>query len=81
MSVDPMCPQPSFSLPPQVGPGKCGSNGLRPISLLKLPLLTLLDSNFQGIPYGPGNSTPEKYHCARVKPSEIHNVSREIGRS
>ena len=31
---------------------------LRPISLLTLCLLTLLDSNFPGIPYPPGNSTP-----------------------
>ena len=36
--------------------------GIRPISLLTLSLLTLLESNFQGKstgnPYGPGNSTP-----------------------
>ena len=36
--------------------------GIRPISLLALSLLTLLESNFPGKslgnPYGPGNSTP-----------------------
>ena len=27
-----------------------------------------------------GSSTPQNQDCARVKPPEIHNVSREIGR-
>ena len=37
-------------------------SGLRPISLLTLSLITLLESNFPGNslgnPYGPGNFTP-----------------------
>ena len=35
---------------------------------------------FREIPYGPGNSTPFNLDYARVKPCEIYNVSREIGR-
>ena len=31
---------------------------VHPISLLRLSLLTLLDSNFEGNSHGPGNSTP-----------------------
>ena len=58
--------------------------GVRPISLLSLSILTLLESNFPGKslgnPYGPGNSTPLNRDCARVQPSNIHDVSREIGR-
>ena len=49
--------------------------GLRPISLLRLSLLRLLDSNF------PVNSLwPWEFH-PWVKPSNIHNVSTEIGRT
>ena len=33
------------------------------------------------IPYGQENSTPLNWDYPRVKPSEIHNVSREIGRN
>ena len=52
---------------------------LRPILLLTLSLLTLLDSNFLAIPHGPGNSTPLHWHYARVEPPETRNVSRERG--
>ena len=34
-----------------------------------------------GNPCAPGNSTPLNSDYARVKPCEIHNVSREIGHS
>ena len=58
---------------------------LRPISLLRVFLLRVLESNFPGKslgnPYGRGNSTLLNEDCARVEPSEIHNVSREIGRN
>ena len=40
-----------------------------------------LSGNPLGNPYWPGNSTPLNQDYARVKPSETHNVSREIGRS
>ena len=52
---------------------------LRPISLLRLSLLRLLDSYFWEIPFGPGNSTPYDLDYAWVKPSEIQNLSTEIG--
>ena len=36
---------------------------------------------FREIPYGPGNPTPLNQDYVGVKPSQIHNVSREIGRN
>ena len=42
------------------------------IARLKLPGKSLEN------PHGPGNSTPLNSDCARVQPSESHNVSREI---
>ena len=36
---------------------------------------------FRDLPYGPGNPAPLNEYHARVKPPEIHNVSREIGRN
>ena len=53
---------------------------VRPISLLTLSLLTLLDSNFPGNPLWAWEFHPLNLDCAGVKPSKIHNVSREIGR-
>ena len=57
------------------------SEHLRQISLLTLRLLTVLDSNFPGTPLWTWESHPLKSNYARVKPSEIHNVSRETGRT
>ena len=49
-----------------------------------IPII-LLDSDFPGnpawTPYGHENSTPLNKDSDRVKPSEIHNLSREIGRT
>ena len=68
-----------------IGPDINTGGILRPISLLTLPLLTLFESNFPGKslgnPCGLGNSTPVNEDHARVKPLEIHNVSRGIGRT
>ena len=38
-------------------------------------------TKFREIPYGPVNSTPENWDESWVKPSEIQNLSTEIGRS
>ena len=46
---------------------------IRPISLLRSSLLRLLDSNFLG-------NSRWAWESAGVKPSEIHNLSTEIGR-
>ena len=55
----------------------------RPISLLRLSLLRLLDSNFPGNPLWAWEFHPLKLRWIMfwVKPSEIHHVSTEIGRS
>ena len=57
---------------------------VRPISLLTLSLLTLLESNFPGkslgIPDGPGNSTPLNQDCALESNPLKSSVSRGIGR-
>ena len=37
-------------------------------------------SLFREIPHGPGNSTPQKRDYACVKPSQVQNLSTEIGR-
>ena len=53
---------------------------MRPISLLTLHPTNIARLKSSGkFPYGTGNSTPLNQYCARVKPSETHNVSREIG--
>ena len=54
----------------------------RPISLLGFSVLRhRLTQTFREIPYVPGNSTPLTWDSAWVKPSEIQNLSTEIGRS
>ena len=58
------------------------SKCIRTISLLTLSLLTLLHSNFPGkFPMDMGIPPRPNSDYARVKPPEIHNVSREIGRT
>ena len=52
------------------------------ISLLRLSLLGFADPDFPArVTYGHENSTPWNQGSAPVKPSEIQNISTEIGRT
>ena len=51
---------------------------IRPISLLTLPLLTLLGSNFPGNPLWAWELHRLESNCAWVEPSELNNVCKEI---
>ena len=52
----------------------------RPISLLRLSLLTFVDSTFPGGSPWAWEFTPQNWDSAWVKPSEVQNLSTEIGR-
>ena len=73
-SLGQRCQQTCRGVIPAARAGCAVSSLVHPISLLRLSLLRLLDPNF------PGNSLWAREFHPLVRPSEIQNLSMEIGR-